>query len=137
MKKIWRALPNFVRWGLVTLVLMVASGIGTWAYNAFEFTAEVTVGEALFPVGSTEFIIDFKVTESETFEVTVENTASNPIEFDLLYEITPDPGDKGFNVTYPNKMTAPALGTVVILVEVEATKSAVPDLYSITFKVDR
>lgn len=137
MKRLWRTLPHFVRWLLVTLLILMVVGGGVWAYVALTATGEITVEEALSFVGPSTFSVTLYPGESDIVQLTVANASSADIDVDLLSTITPDPGPKGLTVDIPNKITAPGNGQVTLDIGISAGKSAVPDTYSVTIEFAR
>ena len=127
MKKLWRTLPNFARWLLVTVVIMAMTGSGVLAYNALFGKITGTIEEPLGWVGDSSY--DFGTiypTETVLCPLTVSNQAPNPIEFDVLYTISPADLDAEITVTIPSKLTAPATGQIAFDIEITASKSAPP-----------
>ena len=136
MKKLWRTLPSFVRWLLVTsLVMAIATG-GAYAYIALTGRLSVTITEPLSWVGDSEFTVDAYPTETIIQPLTVSNAAPNDLEFNILYTVVPDPG-ADVNVSVPNKVTAPAGGQVSFNVTVTLSKSAAPITFDVNYEIDR
>jgi len=137
MRRLWRALPHFVRWLLVTALILVVVGGGVWAYTALTASIEVTVEECLSFVGSSTFSVSLYPQESETVSLTIANASSVDMDIDLVSNITPDPRAKGLTVDIPNKITVPASGQVVVDIVMTAGKSVEPGAYSITMEIVR
>jgi len=127
LKKLWRTLPHFVRWLLVTVVVIAVAGGGVLAYNALFGQITGTIEEPLGWVGDSSY--DFGTiypTETVLCPLTVGNQAPNPIEFDVLYTISPVDLGAEITVTIPNKLTAPATGQIAFDIEITTSKSAPP-----------
>lgn len=137
MKRLWRALPHFVRWLLVTLLILMIVGGSVYAYVALTATGEITVEECLSFVGPSTFSVSLYPLESDTVSLTIDNASSADMSIDLLSTITPDPGPKGLMVDIPKKITAPGNGQVTLDITMTAGKSAVPQVYSVTIEVIR
>ena len=133
--KVWRKLPSFVRWSLVTMLILIMVGGGVWAYKALTAEVETTVDECLSFVGENFFEVSLYPGESDTVEITIANASSVSIDVSLISTITPT--GKGFSVSIPNKITAPALGQVSFDVGVSASKSVEPGIYYLTIDFDR
>jgi len=137
MKKRWRILPQFVRWLLVTLLILVVIGGGVYAYTALTGTGDITVEESLSFVGPNTFSVSLYPQESDTAQLTVANASSIDMEIDLLSTVTPDPGAKGLTVDLPSKVTVPGSGQVVIDITITAGKNAEPQVYSVSIEIMR
>jgi uncharacterized membrane protein len=137
MKRKFRALPAFIRWLLVTLVILGIAGGGTYAYVALTSTSTVQVNEALSFVGDHQFTLNIYPQDSTSYTITVANASTHDMEVNLLSSINPDPTGKGITITIPNKITAPASGQVSFNVQIAASKSVVPGSYSIAISLDR
>jgi len=137
MKKLWKMIPHFARWSLVTLLILVLTGGAVLAYVALTATVEVTVEECLSFVGDNTFSVSLYPQESETVHLTIANASSLSMDVDLLSNVVPDPGAKGMTINIPNKVTVPATGQVTIDIEIIAGKSAEPVAYAVTLEIDR
>jgi len=137
LKKLWRTLPHFVRWLLVTLLILAVIGGGVYAYTALTAEGDITVEENLSFVGPSTFSVSLYPQESETAQLTVANASSVAMDIDLLSTVMPDPGAKGLTVDLPSKVTAPGNGQVVIDIKITAGKSAEPQVYTVTIEIAR
>ena len=127
MKRLWGTLPHLVRWLLITAVILVVASGGVMAFNALFGSVTGTIEEPLVWVGDSSY--DFGSiypTETVLCPLTVSNLAPNPIEFDVLYTISPADLDAEITVTIPNKLTAPATGQIAFDIEITTSKSAPP-----------
>ncbi len=127
MKRLWRTLPHFVRWSLVTVAIIAGVSGGVLAFNALFGQITGTIEEPLGWVGDSSY--DFGTiypTQTILCPLTVSNLAPNPIEFDVLYTISPVDLDAEITVTIPNKLTAPAAGQITFDIEITTSKSAPP-----------
>ena len=115
-----KQISGIIRWLLVTLLILLGVGGAVWAYTALTSTGEITVEECLSFVGPSTFSVSLYPQESETVQLTVANASSQAIGVDLLSTVTPDPGAKGLTVGIPNKITAPAIGQVVVVAAITA-----------------
>jgi len=140
MKRLWSILFWKVSPVIIAAVIFLTMvGIGVYAFNALTGRITGSIEEPLGWVGDSSY--DFGViypTETVLCPLTVSNLAPNPIEFDVLYTITPVDLDTEITVTIPNKLTAPATGQVEFTIEITASKSAPPiaDL-AIDYIIDR
>jgi len=128
-----------VRWILATLVLLGIVAGGAVAYNALQGRITGTIPEPLGWVGASSYDVgDIMPTTTVVCPLTVSNLAPNPIEFDVLYTITPADLSSEVTIKIPNKLTAPALGQILFNIEVSVSKSAPPiDELAIDFIIDR
>ena len=134
MKK-WKVLPSIIRWGLVTLlILMMAMGI-VLAYKALTTEIEVTLEECLSFVGDSSFQVLLYPGETDTVQITISNQSSVPIDIDLVSTVTGGAG--GLIVDIPKKIIAPADGAITVSINMLASKSAVPGNYLITIDFER
>lgn len=136
MRRFWTSLPNFVRWLLVTLLVIGVIGGAAYAYKILTITGEVTVAEAISVVGDTTFSFSLYPQESASKQFTLANASGVSLDVNLNYTCTPDPGND-ITVTLPNKVTVPAIGQANFTVQVTASKSAEPQSYSIAINVER
>ncbi len=132
-----RKISGVVRWLLVTLVLLIFAGGGAYAYVALTSTGEVTVEECLSFVGPSTFSVTLYPLESQTVDLTIANASSAAIEIDLISTVIPDPGPKGLTITVPKKIIVPAVGQVVVTIDVDAGKNAEPGVYQVSISIDR
>ncbi len=137
MKKLWRTLPHFVRWSLVTLLILAVIGGGVYAYVALTATGDITVEESLSFVGSSTFSVSLYPQESEVAQITVANASSIDMDIDLASTVIPDPGPQGLTVDLPNNVSVPGSGQVVIDITITAGKSAEPQVYSVEIEIVR
>jgi len=136
MKK-GRRVSGMARWLLVTLVLLIFAGGGAYAYVALTSTGEVTVEECLSFVGPSTFDVTLYPLESRTVDLTIANASSAAIEIDLISTVVPDPGPKGLTITVPKKVIVPATGETVVIISIDAGKSAEPGVYRVSISIDR
>ena len=133
--KRWKLLPPIIRWGLVTLlILMMTVGV-VLAYKALTAEVEVTLEECLSFVGDSSFQVLLYPGETETVQVIISNQASVSIEVDLDSTITG--GDGGLTVDIPKKITVASKDETIININILASKSAVPGTYLITIDFER
>ena len=137
MKRIWRLLPSFVRWVIVTVVIVCLVSSGVLAYVALTATGDAEVLEPLSFVGSSTFSISLYPQQSEIVQLTIANASPVSILVDLLTLVEPDPGAKGMTFDIPNNITVPASGQIEIDITITAGKNAIPQLYTVTIEVDR
>ena len=136
MRRFWTSLPNFVRWLLVTLLVIAIIGGAAYAYKILTITGEVEVKEAISVVGDTTFSFSLYPQESASKQFTLANASSISLDVGLSYTCTPDPGNN-ISVTLPNKVTVLATGQANFTVTCTASKSAEPTSYSISINVER
>ena len=133
--KRWKLLPPIIRWGLVTLlILMMTVGV-VLAYKALTAEVEVTLEECLSFVGDSSFQVLLYPGETETVQVIISNQSSVPIEVDLDSTITG--GDGGLTVDIPKKITVASKDETIININILASQSAVPGTYLITIDFER
>ena len=137
MKKRWRILPEFIRWLLVTLIILVIIGGFVAAFTALTGTGDITVEENLSFVGPSTFTVSLYPQESEVAQLTVANASSIDMDIDLASTVIPDPGTQGLTVDLPNNVTVPGSGQVVIDITITAGKSAEPQVYSVSIEIIR
>ena len=137
MKRLWRTLPHFVRWLLVTILVLVVVGGGVYAYTALTGTGDITVEENLSFVGDSSFSVTLYPQETDTAQLIVANASSLDMDVDLLSTIDPDPGAKGMTVDIPAKIVAPAEGQITVDIVITAGKSAEPGSYTVSIIFDR
>lgn len=135
--KRFKMLPFFVRWLLITFLILGIVAGGVYAYIALTGQGQITVKEPLSFVGSNTFAVDLFPLETKTAQLTIANASSSNLSVDLDYTISPDPTGKGLTVSIPNKITAPATGQVIVNIQISASKSAVPGTYTVTITFDR
>ena len=136
MRRCWTFLPNFVRWLLVTVLVIAVVGGAAYAYKILTITGEVTVKEAISVVGDTTFSFSLYPQESASKQFTLANASSISLDVSLNYTCTPAPGNN-ISVTLPNKVSVPATGQANFTVQVTASKSAEPKSYSISIDIER
>ena len=133
--KRWKLLPPIIRWGLVTLlILMMTVGV-VLAYKALTAEVEVTLEECLSFVGDSSFQVLLYPGETETIQVIISNQSSVPIEVDLESRITG--GHGGLTVDIPKKITVASKDETIININILASQSAVPGTYLITIDFER
>ena len=135
MKK--RKISGAIRWLLVTLAILVFAGGGAYAYVALTSTGEVTVEECLSFVGSSTFSVTLYPLERQPVDLTIAKASSAAIEIDLTSIVVPDPGPKGLIITVPKKIIVPAVGQIVVTINIDAGKSAEPNVYQVSIDIDR
>ena len=136
MRRCWTFLPNFVRWLVVTLLVIAVVGGAAYAYKILTVTGEVTVKEAISVVGDTTFSFSLYPQESASKQFTLANASSINLDVSLNYTCIPDPGNN-ISVTLPNKVSVPATGQANFTVQATASKSAEPKGYSISISIER
>ena len=137
MKNWWRKLPFLARWVLVTLLIMILTTGGVYAYVALTATGEVTIEEALSFVGPNTFAVQLYPQQSTSANITIANASPMSLDVDLISLVTPDPGTKGLIITIPSKITVPASGQSIITINIAASKSVVPDIYNVSIQIVR
>ena len=134
MKRKWKLIPSAIRWLLVTLVILTMTAGSVLAYRALTAEVEVAIEECLDFVGASTFNILLYPGETDTVQITVSNLSSVDIEVDLTPTIE---GASGLTVDIPRKIIVPAIGEIIIDIDMVASKSAEPGAYFITIDFER
>ena len=133
--KRWKLLPPVIRWGLVTLlILMMTTGV-VLAYKALTAEIEVTLEECLSFVGDSSFQVLLYPGETETVQITIFNQSSVSLEIDLVSTVTGGTG--GLTVNIPKKITIAGKDEATVSINMLASKSAEPGTYLITIDFER
>ena len=135
--KRFKLLPSFIRWLLITFLILGIVAGGVYAYIALTGQGQIIVVEPLSWVGSNTFTVSLYPQEGITVTLTLANDSSVALETDFTYTIIPNPVGKGLTVTLPNKLIVPATGQASFNVGITASKSAEPGTYNITIEVNR
>ena len=137
MKNWWRKLSPLIRWVLITLLIMILTTGGVYAYVALTATGEVTIEETLSFVGPNTFSVQLYPQQSISANITIANASPMSLDVDLISLVNPDPGTKGLIITIPSKITVPASGQAVVTIDISASKSVVPGIYNISIQIAR
>ncbi len=137
MKKLWKTSPAIIRWILVTMLFLMLTAGGVYAYIALTATGQITVQECLSFVGGNTFSLTIYPQQTKTAQVTIANASPINMEVDLSYIVVPDPGTKGLTVTIPKKITVPASGQLAVTITVSASKSVEPGVYDVSINFVR
>ena len=119
--------------GLLAAFLIVV-GVAYAAYTIITITGEVTVEEAI-TVSPGSFTATMYPSETHTATLTLSNAASVGIEVNFTASVSP--ASPEITVAVPAKVTVPATGSATADIDVRASKSAVPNTYTISVGVTR
>ena len=136
MRMLWRRMPGFIRWSLVTMVILVIVGAGVYAFQVLTITGEVAVVESIDIVEPKTFSVTLKPNESDVRTFTVTNTSSAAVEVSFVVAISPS-GQGLTAETSPDDLTVPGNGNAQFTLTTEAENDVVPQIYTVTVGIDR
>ena len=120
---------------LISLVAGIALiGVAYAVYTIVSVGGTVTVEEAI-TVSPETFTVTMYPAETVTQTLTLSNIGSVGIEVNFVTAV--DPVSPEMSVSVPAKVTVPAEGSTTAEIEVKASKSAVPGVYTISVGVTR
>jgi len=130
----WKLLPPVIRWGLITLLILMMTAGSILAYKALTAEIEVTIPECLDFVGPSSFQVVLYPGETETIQITISNISSVSLDVDLVSTVI---GGTGLTVNIPKKITVAGKDETTVSINMLASKSAAPGTYLITIDFER